>query len=118
MVSKASDDFPEPLKPVITTSLSRGMESVRFLRLCSRAPPILMNSLLTHLKICNYTIFKCNKTTVPKQKEPLRNRFFFRQNKSPLSGLQPGKRGKTKALFPRSPRGKRGVLFENSGYYS
>src|SRR6266508_333463 len=45
MVSKASDDLPEPLKPVITTSLSRGMLSDRFLRLCCRAPPILMNSL-------------------------------------------------------------------------
>src|SRR5881628_1557424 len=45
MVSNASEDFPDPLKPVITTSLSRGIESVRFLRLCSRAPPILMNSL-------------------------------------------------------------------------
>src|SRR5262245_29646834 len=48
MVSKASDDFPEPLKPVITTSLSRGMFSVRFFRLCSRAPPILMKPLLTN----------------------------------------------------------------------
>src|SRR3954471_24220819 len=47
MVSNASDDFPEPLKPVITTSLSRGIESVRFFRLCSRAPPILMKSLAT-----------------------------------------------------------------------
>src|ERR1051325_3665140 len=44
MVSKAGDDLPEPLRPVMTTSLSRGMESVRFLRLCSRAPPMLMNS--------------------------------------------------------------------------
>src|SRR5215510_14135438 len=106
MVSKASDDFPEPLKPVITTSLSRGMESVRFLRLCSRAPPILMNSLLTHLKICNYTIFKCNKTTVPKQKEPLlfstKQKPSFRpptrkegQNKSPLPTLSARKEGRS-----------------------
>src|ERR1039457_7344755 len=46
MVSNASDDLPLPLRPVMTTSLSRGMFSVRFFRLCSRAPPILMNSLL------------------------------------------------------------------------
>src|SRR6266496_2246995 len=46
MVSNASDDLPEPLKPVMTTSLSRGISSVRFLRLCSRAPPMRMNSLL------------------------------------------------------------------------
>src|SRR5436305_3365602 len=44
MVSKASDDLPEPLRPVMTTSLSRGISSVRFLRLCSRAPPILIKS--------------------------------------------------------------------------
>src|ERR1700690_1403701 len=60
MVSNASDDLPLPLKPVKTTSLSRGIESERFLRLCSRAPPIFMNSLLTVVKfqierICNST---------------------------------------------------------------
>src|SRR5262249_42185141 len=44
----ASELFPDPLRPVTTTSLSRGMLSVRFFRLCSRAPPILMNSLLTN----------------------------------------------------------------------
>src|SRR5919107_4176115 len=38
MVSKASDDFPEPDNPVNTTSLSRGMTRSTFLRLCSRAP--------------------------------------------------------------------------------
>src|SRR5271170_7379483 len=43
MVSKASDDLPEPLNPVITTNLSRGMERLRFFKLCWRAPPILMN---------------------------------------------------------------------------
>ena len=38
MVSKASDDLPEPDRPVITTSLSRGISTSMFLRLCSRAP--------------------------------------------------------------------------------
>src|SRR5271156_2280031 len=38
MVSKASDDFPEPDSPVITTRLSRGRSTSMFLRLCSRAP--------------------------------------------------------------------------------
>src|SRR5690606_7580215 len=38
MVSKASEDFPEPDKPVMTTSLSRGSATSMFLRLCSRAP--------------------------------------------------------------------------------
>src|ERR1041384_6885831 len=38
MVSKASDDLPDPLNPVMTTSLSRGIVTSMFLRLCSRAP--------------------------------------------------------------------------------
>src|SRR5580692_8299258 len=45
MVSKAKDDLPDPLNPVMTTNLSRGMVRLRFFRLCCRAPPILMNSL-------------------------------------------------------------------------
>src|SRR2546428_6902250 len=56
MVSKARDDLPEPLRPVMTTSLSRGIFSVRFLRLCSRAPPILINSLLTDREFSKQTI--------------------------------------------------------------
>src|SRR5437879_13873074 len=38
MVSKASDDLPEPESPVKTTSLSRGMVRSTSFRLCSRAP--------------------------------------------------------------------------------
>ena len=37
MVSKASDDLPEPESPVMTTSLFRGSSTSMFLRLCSRA---------------------------------------------------------------------------------
>src|ERR687886_2766790 len=40
MVSKASEDFPDPDNPVTTTRASRGMASVMSLRLCSRAPEI------------------------------------------------------------------------------
>src|SRR6266566_1384014 len=46
MVSKASDDLPEPESPVKTTSLSRGIDSVTFLRLCSRAPRIVIWSVV------------------------------------------------------------------------
>ncbi len=42
-MSKASDDLPEPLIPVITTSFSRGISRVRFWRLCWRAPVILIS---------------------------------------------------------------------------
>jgi hypothetical protein len=37
-VSKASDDFPEPDRPVITTRRLRGSSTLRFYRLCVRAP--------------------------------------------------------------------------------
>src|SRR5437879_6926331 len=43
MVSKASEDFPEPESPVKTTSLSRGMVRSMSLRLCSRAPLITIS---------------------------------------------------------------------------
>src|SRR5688572_25894851 len=38
MVSKASDDFPDPLTPVTMTSLPDGSVTSMFLRLCVRAP--------------------------------------------------------------------------------
>ena len=38
MVSKARLDFPDPDKPVNTISLSRGISTLTFFRLCSRAP--------------------------------------------------------------------------------
>src|SRR5487761_1382204 len=45
MVSKASDDLPDPLRPVITTRRSRGISMSIFLRLCSRAPLMIMRSI-------------------------------------------------------------------------
>src|SRR3972149_1270956 len=42
MVSKAREDLPEPETPVMTTSLSRGISTSMFLRLCSRAPRTMM----------------------------------------------------------------------------
>src|SRR5690242_19644120 len=38
MVSKAREDLPEPDRPVMTVSVSRGMSTSIPLRLCSRAP--------------------------------------------------------------------------------
>ena len=38
MVSKASEDLPEPLSPVTTVSVLRGISTSMFLRLCWRAP--------------------------------------------------------------------------------
>src|SRR5687768_15512676 len=45
MVSKASEDLPEPLSPVMTTSWSRGISTSMFFRLCARAPRTTMRSL-------------------------------------------------------------------------
>src|SRR6185312_6966036 len=42
MVSKASEDLPEPERPVSTVSVSRGISTSTFLRLCSRAPRMEM----------------------------------------------------------------------------
>src|ERR1700727_404069 len=42
MVSKASEDLPEPERPVNTTSRSRGISRSISLRLCSRAPRTAM----------------------------------------------------------------------------
>src|SRR5215467_296824 len=46
MVSNASEDLPDPLKPVMTTSLSRGISTSIFLRLCSRALLMMIDLLM------------------------------------------------------------------------
>ncbi len=46
MVSKASEDFPEPDNPVKTIMAFRGKSSETFLRLCSRAPRTTKRSAL------------------------------------------------------------------------
>src|SRR5579859_305380 len=45
MVSKASDDLPEPLGPVKTTSLPRGKDTLTFFKLCCRAPTTTRRSI-------------------------------------------------------------------------
>ena len=49
MVSKASDDFPEPDSPVNTTNAFRGSSIETSLRLCSRAPRTTNLSMLMTL---------------------------------------------------------------------
>src|SRR5215469_17648461 len=44
MVSKASEDFPEPLNPVITVNVLRGISTSIFFKLCWRAPWTVMRS--------------------------------------------------------------------------
>src|SRR6266702_1657085 len=59
MVSKASEDFPDPDRPVKTTSLSRGIERVTFLRLCSRAPRIVIWSV--GIRTFGYPLLSCDR---------------------------------------------------------
>ena len=42
MVSKASDDFPDPESPVIMVRLFRGTLTLMFFKICSFAPVTLM----------------------------------------------------------------------------
>src|SRR5579859_515700 len=59
MVSKASDDLPEPERPVKTTSRSRGIDRVTFFRLCSRAPRIVIWSV--GIRTLSYSFFSCDR---------------------------------------------------------
>src|SRR5205085_3879856 len=49
MVSNASEDLPEPLRPVSTISCSRGISTSTFFRLFSLAPLMAMVSLISPL---------------------------------------------------------------------
>src|SRR5439155_5605225 len=58
MVSKANEDLPDPERPVITMGLSRGRTRSRFLRLCSRAPLMMMerdSAIVVHYNRRNRT---------------------------------------------------------------
>src|SRR6185369_3824325 len=44
MVSNASEDFPDPLRPVITVRVLRGISTSIFFKLCWRAPCTVIRS--------------------------------------------------------------------------
>lgn len=50
-MSKASEDFPEPLNPVTTVSVLRGISTSMFFRLCCRAPCTVMRSSKSYFPI-------------------------------------------------------------------
>src|SRR5436190_20151431 len=54
MVSKASEDFPEPDSPVMTTSRSRGRSTSMFLRLWTRAPRMEIQSFAMARKFLDW----------------------------------------------------------------
>src|SRR5688572_920483 len=53
MVSKAREDLPLPLMPVMTTSCSRGMRRLMDLRLCSLAPVIVIQPSLSTIALAD-----------------------------------------------------------------
>src|SRR5215831_17566499 len=64
MVSNASDDLPEPLSPVMTVKVLRGISTEMFFKLCWRAPRTVM--LLIAMDLINLvckTEHKSNKTS-------------------------------------------------------
>src|SRR5574337_151555 len=63
MVSKASEDLPDPLSPVMTTSWSRGISRSMDLRLCSRAPRMTMRSFAMEM---NHTPAEGRGKTTPR----------------------------------------------------
>src|ERR1700730_7009214 len=65
MVSKASDDFPEPDSPVKTTSRSRGISRSTFLRLCSRAPRIVIARMAEPALYWRFALITSSITGVP-----------------------------------------------------
>src|SRR5579864_1298734 len=68
MVSKASDDLPEPLSPVITVKVLRGISTEMFFKLCWRAPRTVM--LLIAMDLMSLVSEKL-RTTPSKQGEIL-----------------------------------------------
>src|SRR3954447_9550022 len=53
MVSKASDDLPDPLTPVITISERGGSDTPAFFRLCVRAPRTAICPLVSAMYVEN-----------------------------------------------------------------
>lgn len=59
MVSKARDDLPEPLGPVITTKRLRGNSQLIDFRLCSRAPRTINEAELSGMGAKYFTLSWC-----------------------------------------------------------
>src|SRR3954451_20622806 len=98
MVSKASEDLPDPDRPVMTTSASRGIDTVTFLRLCSRAPETMSASD----RAIETSVWK--RTDVRSPWNPLRAHFVTNL----LSGFTKAWRGYLRSRHAPLPRPCRG----------
>src|ERR1051325_2732229 len=85
MVSKASDDLPEPDSPVNTTSWSRGISTSMLFRLCSRAPRIAM----TRRSCASLAALRASDTVRP-ERRPCSKRSFMDSDKLWRGGLDFG----------------------------
>src|SRR5919202_823953 len=72
MVSKASDDLPEPERPVMQTRRFRGSRTVTSFRLCSRAPWTTSSSAVMEGSLAR-------RTYVPLMAELRTRRLLLRQ---------------------------------------
>ena len=80
MVSNANDDLPLPDKPVITTSLSRGISTSTFLRLCTRAP---VTSMLLELFFIRTNTFAVQRYKKKRTYTNPNNVYVTKRNKIP-----------------------------------
>src|SRR5439155_809642 len=81
MVSKARLDLPDPERPVTTTSLSRGISTDMFLRLCTRAPRTSMVVRAAGLTGCRFTL------EIIRSLSHVDERQFLHQNVAPPGEL-------------------------------
>src|ERR1035441_2101477 len=88
----------------MTTSLSRGIWSVRFLRLCSLAPPMRMNSLLTGQNVRLKLTGKPTIKILRRQKRVAAHCIIFNGRDAALRRLRPpGRNERAKTLVFPSP---------------
>src|SRR5688572_21836813 len=83
MVSKARLDLPEPERPVMTTSWSRGISTSMFFRLCSRAPRTTILSVIHHsqcYEVLLYTNVVARARRLAGEFHPLVSSFFGLRN--------------------------------------
>src|ERR671910_3369084 len=89
MVSNASEDLPEPDRPVMTTSASRGIATVTSLRLCSRAPettiwacrdtrPSVRNERTETSNTCSLPLALCDQLRIGSGFSPLEELVMIR----------------------------------------
>src|ERR1700738_4805750 len=89
MVSKASDDFPDPDTPLITVSFPWGISQEMFFKLCVRAPRITIASL-GEVKRKSPLGIRPFASCSPEGLRTQRSIFYYRARYAPTEGARPG----------------------------